>query len=79
MELKNQANQLKNNKLLTDIFAEREQDIISSWRSAVTIEDREQCATDLRSLESLRECLDSKLNGILGDFSKSINNNNSNT
>ena len=67
MDLKQQANQLKTNQLLTQILSEREHDIISSWRSATTVDEREQCATDLRALEAFRECLDSRINDLLSE------------
>ena len=70
MNQKQEAKALQQNQLLNDIFAQCEHDIISQWRSAATIEEREQCSTDLRALESLRESIYAKVTDLLSEERK---------
>lgn len=71
MDRTQQAKQIATNKLLVEILDERERDIIQAWRSAETVDEREQCATDLRALEALRETISATITGIItGDSGK---------
>jgi hypothetical protein len=70
MDLKSQAKQLKDNKLLASILSEREADIIAAWRSAQTVDERERQFVELSALESLREMIESKTANLLKEESE---------
>lgn len=65
MDPKQEAKTLKNSQLLSDIFDECELSIIGAWKSAPTVETREQCASDLKALETLRETFYAKTESII--------------
>ena len=48
----------KAQKILTDVCERREIDIVQRWRSVQTVDEREQCSTDLRAVEELKELIE---------------------
>jgi hypothetical protein len=61
------AKQLKDNELLTEIFAESERDIIESWRSAQDLAQRESAHAQLKALEGLTENVASRIHDLARD------------
>lgn len=52
-----QAKELLENETLTEIFEEREQEIIDRWKGSNTVEKRETCYHELTALEGLRDAI----------------------
>lgn len=58
---------LDQNPLLEMILAEFQSEILNAWRGASTVEMREQCAAQDRSIALLRNRINERIKRELGD------------
>jgi hypothetical protein len=61
------AAQIQSNTLLAAILTEFQAEILGAWRSANTVDMREMCAAQDRSLTTLRNRINERVKRELGD------------